>query len=84
MKNINTLSDYQKDFFDFVIKEHNRRKKTQPTILQQLNLIEWIVKDYQMNYNMISVHTGKVLIGDDKHHVMCVENMGMMENILDW
>jgi hypothetical protein len=33
---------------------------------------------------MISFHTAKVLIGDKKHSVMCIENMGMMENILDW
>jgi hypothetical protein len=81
---INTLSDYQKDFFNFVITEHKRRKKTEPTISQQLNLIDWIVKEYQLNYTMISFHTAKVLIGDKKHSVMCIENMGMMENILDW
>jgi hypothetical protein len=33
---------------------------------------------------MVSIHTGKVLTGDKKHSVMCIENMGMMENILDW
>ena len=80
----NTLTDYQKDFFDFVIKQHKLRKKTEPTLSQQLNLIDWIVEEYQLNYTMISVHTGKVLIGDKKHSVMCSENMGMMENILDW
>ena len=84
MEKINTLTDFQKDFFNFVITEHNRRKKSEPTISQQVNLVDWIVKDYQINYTMISVHTGKVLTGDKKHSVMCVENMGYMEDILDW
>jgi hypothetical protein len=84
MEKINTLTDFQKDFFNFVITEHKRRKKSEPTISQQVNLVDWIVKDYQINYTMISVHTGKVLTGDKKHSVMCVENMGYMEDILDW
>ena len=50
---MNTLTDYQKDFFDFVIKQHKIVKKGEPTISQQLNLIDWIVKEYQINFNMI-------------------------------
>jgi len=84
MEKINTLTDFQKDFFDFVITEHNRRKKTEPTISQQLNLIDWIVEEYQINFTMVSIHTGKILTGDKKHSVMCIENMGHMEDILDW
>lgn len=84
MEKKTTLTDYQKDFFDFVITEHNRRKKTEPTIPQQLNLIDWILEEYQLNYTMISIHTGQKLTGDKKHSVMCIENMGHLEDILDW
>jgi hypothetical protein len=33
---------------------------------------------------MISHITGKVLTGDKKHSHMVVEDMGTLENILDW
>ena len=84
MEKMNTLTNYQKDFFNFCIQQHSNRKKCEPTLTQQQNLIDWIVKEYQLNYTMISIHTGKVLTGDDKHNVMCIENMGHLENILDW
>jgi hypothetical protein len=84
MEKINTLTDYQKEFFDFCIEEHNRIKKTDPTTSQQLNLIDWIVKDYEMDFKMISHRTGKLLSGREKYMIMCIENRGMLENILDW
>lgn len=84
METMNTLTDYQKDFFDFVIKQHNFRKKSEPTISQQVDLMNWILEEYQLNYTMISIHTGQKLTGDKKHSVMCIENMGHLENILDW
>jgi hypothetical protein len=79
-----TLTDYQKDYFDFIIKQHKSIKKTEPTILQLNKLMDYIIKDYQINFNMISHITGKVLTGDKKHSQMVREDMGRLENILDW
>jgi hypothetical protein len=84
METINNLTDYQKNYFDFIIKEHKRRKKTEATISQQITLVDWITKSYEIDGTMISVFTGKVIKGDKKYGVMCMEDMGMLENILDW
>ena len=79
-----TLTDFQKDYYDFIIKHHNRIKKNEPTITQLKNLIEYISQNYQMKFTIISHITGKVLTGDKKHSTMVVEDMGTLENILDW
>ena len=79
-----TLTDFQKDYYDFIIKQHNRIKKTDPTISQLKELVDYIVKNYQINFTMVSHITGKILTGDKKHSKMCMEDMGFMENILDW
>jgi hypothetical protein len=79
-----TLTDFQKDYYDFIIKQHNRIKKTDPTISQLKKLVEYILENYQMNFTMISHLTGEVLTGDKKLSQMCMEDMGYMENILDW
>jgi hypothetical protein len=85
MKNTeNTLTDFQKDYYDFIIKQHNRIKKTDPTISQLKKLVDYITKSYEMNFNMISHITGKLLTGDKKHSQMVREEMGHLENILDW
>jgi hypothetical protein len=79
-----TLTDYQKDYFDFCINQHKKRKKCEPTISQQEKLIDWISKDYEIPFTMISHITGEILTGDRKYGQMCLEDMGMLENILDW
>jgi len=91
MKNTNTmtiteqtLTDFQKDYYDFIIKQHIRIKKNEPTITQLKPLIEYISQNYQMKFTMISHITGKVLTGDKKHSHMVLEDMGFLENILDW
>jgi hypothetical protein len=79
-----TLTDFQKDYFDCIITQHIHRKKTDPTISQLNNLIDYIVKNYEINFTMICHITGKILTGDKKHYRMIVQDMGMLENILDW
>ena len=79
-----TLTDFQKDYYDCIIKQHIHRKKTQPTISQLENLVDYIIENYQINFNMISHITGELLTGDRKHYQMMMEEMGMLENILDW
>jgi hypothetical protein len=37
-----------------------------------------------MDFKMISHRTGKLLSGREKYMIMCIENRGMLENILDW
>lgn len=79
-----TLTDFQKDYYDFIIKHHNRIKKNEPTITQLQNLIDYIIENHQINLTMTSHITGKVLTGNEKHSHMIMEDMGTLEIILDW
>jgi len=80
----NTLTDFQKDYFNFCIETYKNEKKVEPSIKKQIKLIDWITKNYEIDFNMICVYSGKVLTGKAKLNRMFLENMGYMENILDW
>ncbi len=80
----NTLTNFQKDYFDFCIETYTNEKNVEPSIEKQTELIDWITKNYEIDFNMVCVFSGKVLTGKAKLNRMFLENMGYMENILDW
>ena len=51
---------------------------------QFLNLIEFIQNNYEIDFTMICHYSGEVLTSKKKYSRMLIEDMGSMENILDW
>ena len=78
------LTDYQKQYFLFITEEYNRRTRNRMNLKQFLNLIEFIQNNYEIDFTMICHYSGEVLTGKKKYSRMLIEDMGSMENILDW
>jgi hypothetical protein len=50
MVEFNSLSKDQKKLFNITIGEYQGKHNSYPTITKQINVIEWIVRNYDPNY----------------------------------